>query len=134
VKIDLQIDTAPLLLRLKNGEKRLAYAVVNAINSTAKRVQEAERERVLRAFVVRKRDFILREAAIIKPFASVKQGRPYAEISVGDKQRLLLRKFEQGAAREPFTPGAKSVAVPLLGRPARPRSRGQCHPLSASLA
>jgi hypothetical protein len=114
------VDTAQLLLRLKHGEKRLAYAVVNAINKTALRIQEAERERVSRAFIVRKRDFIMREAAIVKPFASVKQTRQYAEIAVGDKQRLLLAKFEKGAERKPFTPGAKSVAVPLLGRPARP--------------
>lgn len=120
MKIELQVDTAQLLLRLKNGEKRLAYAVVNAINATALRIQNAERERVLGAFVVRKRDFIVREAAIVKPFASVKQARPYAEVAVGDKQRLLLAKFEKGAQREPFTPGAKSVGVPLLGRPARP--------------
>jgi hypothetical protein len=119
VRIDLQVDTSPLLLRLKNGERRLAYAVVNAIKNTALRIQEAERDRVRRKFVVRKSDFIMREAAIIKPFPSVSQSRPYAEISVGQKQRLLLAKYEQGAAREPFTPGAKSVAVPLLGRPAR---------------
>lgn len=120
MKIDVQVDTAQLLLRLEKGEKRLAYAVVNAINKTALRIQEAERERVRRQFVVRKQDFIMREAAIVKPFASVKQARPFAEISVGDKKRLLLRAFEKGAERKPFTPGAKSVAVPLLGRPARP--------------
>ena len=67
------------MLRLRNGQRRLAYAVVNAINNTAKRIQEAERRRVEEEFTVRKRDFLRREAAKIKPFASVKQGRPYAE-------------------------------------------------------
>jgi len=33
---------------------------------------------------------ILRQAAVIKPFANVKQGRPYAEIGVGQKPRLQL--------------------------------------------
>lgn len=128
MRIDVQVDTAPLLLRLKNGQKRLAYAVVNAINHTALRIQQAERERVRREFVVRKKDFIMREAAVINPFASVSQVRPFAEVAVGQKQRLLLSKFEHGAERTPFTPGAKSVAVPLLGRSARPSIAGPVPP------
>lgn len=126
--LDLQVDTTQLLLRLHNGEKRLAYAVVNAINQTARRIQEAERDRVRREFVVRRVDFMMREAAVIKPFASVKDARPFAEVAVGDKQRLLLSKFEKGAERTPMTPGAKSVAVPLLGRPARPSIAGPVPP------
>ncbi|PIV81181.1 hypothetical protein COW53_05735 [bacterium CG17_big_fil_post_rev_8_21_14_2_50_64_8] len=43
MRIDLQIDSAPLVLRLQNGQRRLAYAVVNAINNTAKRIQAVER-------------------------------------------------------------------------------------------
>ena len=105
MRIDLQIDSAPLVLRLQNGQRRLAYAVVNAINNTAKRIQAAERRRVEQEFTVRKKEFIRREAAVIKPFASVKQGRPYAEIGVGQKPRLLLSAFERGAERKPFTPG-----------------------------
>lgn len=90
MRIDLQIDSAPLVLRLQNGQRRLAYAVVNAINNTAKRIQAVERRRVEEEFTVRKKDFISRQAAVIKPFANVQQGRPYAEIGVGQKPRLLL--------------------------------------------
>ena len=39
MNINLKIDSAPLNLRLQNGQRRLAYAVVNAINTTAKRIQ-----------------------------------------------------------------------------------------------
>jgi hypothetical protein len=121
VRIDLQIDSAQLVLRLQNGQRRLAYAVVNAINNTAKRIQDAERRRVEEEFTVRKKDFIRREAAIIKPFASVRQARAFAEIAVGQKPRLLLSAFERGAERKPFTPAARSVAEPVVGGPARPR-------------
>jgi len=64
-----------------------------------------------------------REAAIIKPFASVKQGRPYVEISVGKKPRVLLSLFERGATRKPATSGARRVAEPVVGGPARPEFR-----------
>ena len=128
MRIDLQIDSAALVLRLQNGERRLAYAVVNAINNTAKRIQEAERQRVERAFTIRKKDFMRREAAVIKPFANVREARPYAEIAVGQKPRLLLSAFERGFEREPFTPGAKTVAEPVVGGPARPQFGEQVPP------
>ncbi len=128
MRIDLKIDSAPLVLRLQNGQRRLAYAVVNAINSTAKRIQETERRRVEQEFTVRRHEFIRREAAIIKPFANVRQGRPYAEIAVGQKPRLLLSAFERGAERKPFTPTATRVAEPVVGGPARPQFSAQVTP------
>jgi hypothetical protein len=128
MKIDLQIDSTQLVLRLQNGQRRLAYAVVNAVNNTAKRIQMAERRRIDEEFTVRKKDFIRREAAVIKPFASVRQARAYAEIAVGQKPRLLLSAFERGAERKPFTPSARRVAEPVVGGPARPRFSAQVIP------
>ena len=128
MKIDLRVDSAPLVLRLRNGERRLAYAVVNAINATVKRTQVAERRRVEEEFTVRKKEFIRREAAVIKPFANVRQGRVFAEIAVGQKPRLLLSAFERGAERKPFTPGAQKVAEPVVGGPARPQFSEQVTP------
>lgn len=128
MKIDLQIDSTALVLRLQNGERRLAYAVVNAINNTAKRIQTAERRRVEEEFTVRRKEFIQREAAIIKPFANVRQARAYAEIAVGQKPRLLLSAFERGAERKPVTAGAERVAEPVVGGPARPQFTGQVPP------
>lgn len=128
MRIDLQINSTELILRLRNGERRLAYAVVNAINNTAKRIQDAERRRVEEAFTVRKKDFMRREAAVIKPFANVREARPYAEVAVGQKPRLLLSAFERGAERKPFTPSARSVAEPVIGGPARPQFQEQVTP------
>jgi hypothetical protein len=128
MRIDLQIDSTALVLRLQNGQRRLAYAVVNAINNTAKRIQDAERRRVEQVFTVRKKDFMRREAAVIKPFANVRAARPYAEIAVGQKPRLLLSLFERGGERKPFTPSARSVAEPVVGGPARPQFSEQVTP------
>ncbi len=135
--VEVQMDTTELLRKLElvagdKGSKRFVYAVVNAINSTAKLVQAGEIEHVRDVFTVRKTDFLLGTpsrpggaAARIKPFASVKDARPYAEISVGAssataQRTLLLSQFEAGGIRKPFTPGAKAVGVPITGRPARP--------------
>jgi hypothetical protein len=140
VRIDVNIDVSSLLLRLEKGEKRLAYAAVNAINKTAVRIQAAEHEHVREAFIIRKPTFFFGTAgrpggvaARITPFASVKQSRPYAEIAASapsgaSARRTLLPQFEHGGIRKPMTPGAKSVAVPLLGRPARPSIRGGVPP------
>lgn len=118
----MRIDTSQLTRLMQHGEKRMVYAVVNAINNTAKKVQEAERAHVKERFTVRK-EFTLREAAVISPFASVRQGIPYAEIGVGNpnkpKPRFILAGYEEGGARPKFK-GTKSVAVPIVGTPARP--------------
>lgn len=120
LQINVKIDSTTLIRRLHNGEKRLAYAAVNAINQTAKRIQSRQRERVEDEFTVRRPEFIRRIIAKIKPFASVKQGRAYAEVFVDEKPRLLMSLFERGAERKPATPGARFVAEPVVGGPARP--------------
>ena len=120
MKINVTFDNSEMLRRLPKGYKRLAYASVNAINKTLKRIQKKERERVDAEFTLRRRDFMLREAAKIKPFASVKQARAYGEVAVGEKKRLLLSTFEKGGVRRPVTPGATYVAMPVIGGPARP--------------
>ena len=123
--ISVRVDSARVLALLKKAEKRMAYAIVNSINATAKDVQAAEKAEVARRFTLRKRDFILREIAIIQPFASVPQKRYEAMIRVGSKRRLLLANFEKGFTREPFTNFADGkVAVPIIGgaRPTKARS------------
>lgn len=118
MKIDFNFDAKELERRFGLTEKNLAYAAVSAINRTALQVQKQAQENVKSRFVLRQPQFVLRQAAIIKPFASVGQGRPYAEIAVGQKPRLLLSEFEQGGQRSPFI--GKNVAVPITGSPARP--------------
>ena len=118
MKINLNMDAKALEQRMELSAKNLAYASVNAINRTALQVQEQAKQNVRARFTLRQPDFVLRQAAIIKPFASVGQARPYAEISVGQKPRLLLADFERGAQRPAFI--GKYVAVPITGSPARP--------------
>ena len=126
--INARFDTSLLTSRMRNRHKRLAYAAVNALNNTAKRIQRELRHRVEAEFELRKKEFVLREAAKIKPFASVKQARAFVEISIGQKPRLLLSQFERGAKREPVTPGATFVAEPVIGGPARPTWPGSVPP------
>jgi hypothetical protein len=123
--LNVRIDTEPLLLRLDKGTKRLAYAAVGAINATARRIQDVERQHVETKLTVRKREFVQRQIAIIKPFASVKKGLLYADVSIGQKDRLLLSLLEPGGTREPLPPPGqerplgKNVGVPITGS-ARP--------------
>jgi hypothetical protein len=118
MKIDFNFDAKEMERRFGLTEKNLAYAAVNAINRTALQVQKQAQDNVKARFVLRQPQFVLRQAAVIKPFASVGQGRPYAEVAVGQKPRLLLSDFEQGGQRDPFV--GKNVAVPITGSPARP--------------
>ncbi len=126
MRIDVRIDGTALILKLRNGERRLAFGVAKAINDTALRIQTREVADVRRTMTVRRRTFIARQAAIIKPFANAKQGRPYAEIAIGTPPRLLLSVFERGGVREPFK--GKKVAVPLTGEAARPTFQSSVTP------
>lgn len=114
-------DDLNLLRRFENAEKRIVYAVVNALNDTAKICQRAVQLHVLDTYTIRLSQFVTRQAAIIKPFASVGKGRLFVEISVGKKPRLLLGAFEEGGLRTPFK-GKGSVAVPVEARPTKTAS------------
>lgn len=116
--VALKFDTSVLEGRVRNAPKRIAFAVVNSINATAKLAQRAMQLRAEDVFTIRKAEFIRRQVAVIKPFANVNQGRAYAEIAVGQKpRRLLLALFEKGGEREPFR--GKSIAVPIEARPSK---------------
>lgn len=120
VKISMRVDNTALFRRLgPKADRALAYGVVNALNKTAKEVQQAERERVLSEFDVRQKAFISREAAKIERenFANVRKGQAWVEIGVGQKPRLLLSEFEKGGTRYPFV--GEHVAMPVIGSPAR---------------
>lgn len=125
--LEVSVRAADVLRGLGLAEKRTQYAVVNALNKTIKLVQERQRSRVRGQFTVRKPDFLLRQAAVIKGraggsgFASVKEGRLEARVMVGERPRLLLGRFEAGGTRGAFK--GKNVAVPLRGGPARPTKR-----------
>lgn len=116
--IKLDVDVSVLEERFANPEKRIAYAVSNAINKTALLAQRAVQIMAEDELTIRKREFILREVAILKPMASPTKGRAYAELSIGQKSRLLLPTLETGGSRTGFV--GRNVAVPIIGgaRPA----------------
>lgn len=132
MKLTVDIKDASALLVLRGGGKRMAYAVVNALNGTIKAAQREEQANVARKFTVRKNEFVRRQAAVIKQeakgsgFASVGTNRYEARMQVGQKQRLLLSAFEEGGSRRSamvatgFVPKGRREAVPKVGGPARP--------------
>jgi hypothetical protein len=98
-------------------QKNLAYSVAQALNDTALEAQRRIRASLRQHFVIRNAAFIDRSIKIFA-FANVGADRPFAQIGVDNKQRLLLSLFEQGAARLPFV--GRDEAVPITGQAARP--------------
>lgn len=137
MNIALKWDQSQLEFFAGQLPKRLAYASVNALRATQERIQQAEFDRARSIFTIRKQAFFFGTdkrvggvAARLTVRPSVKKGIAYAEITGGalpkggdelsSYRRLLYGGFETGTQRDPFTPGAKSVAVPRTGGPARP--------------
>lgn len=125
MKISAKFDTSAFKDLSGKRAKRLVYAVVNGLNEVAKNIQKAEQAKLRERFTVRK-DFTVRQVAIIKPFASVGQARLYVEISVGQRNKLLLSVYEEGGPRLPFK--GKNVAVPVIGEEARPTKQASVDP------
>lgn len=121
MKITPKLDVLGLVDKTYKAQKNLAYSVAQGINATAKQIQEAQRENLEKGFVLRSsktKQFLERQAAIIKPFASVKQGRLFAEVAVGQRPKLLLAGYESGDKRPPMR--GSVIAQPVVGGPARP--------------
>lgn len=145
MNIRLQWDQRQLETFVGRLPRRFAYASVNALRATAERIQQAEFDRARSVFAIRKQAFFFGSpgrpggvAARITTFPSVKRGIAFAEIEGGSLprggdelssyRRLLYGGFETGFERRPFTPGAKHVAVPRTGGPARPTARSPITP------
>jgi len=135
MQINLRVDTHTLDLFVAATPRKFLMAAAQATNDAALAVQQAEFARVRQAFIVRRPDFFFGAgkrvggaAAKISMWADARPGRLAAEVTGGAAGSkggpVLLALFERGGIRAPFTPGAKSVAVPLEGRPARPSIRG----------
>lgn len=128
MEVFVDANDAEVLLSLKNGGKRMAYAISNAIRSSLLGAQKAVHNGVRDRFTVRS-NFVIQQSAVIKgrsggsgfPSPTRLEGR----FTTGDKPRLLLGKFEDGQLRTPFTPGAKHVAVPMIGNAARPTKKSK---------
>lgn len=128
--VRVSIDATKLLRDLPKYERAVVYEVQGATNRTLARVGEAVEKRVDDRFVIRKRTFWFGVpgragdgfAARIT-WASVAKNRPWGEVAIGETSKggpFLFPRFERGGVKKPATPGAKSVAAPITGRPARP--------------
>lgn len=109
---------------MKNAGKRMNYALAYAINDTLREVQREERARVQSTFTLRKPEFVLREAAILR-FAKPADANMQGKAFVGQKRRMILSSFEKGGSRKAamaaagVTSNGRRSAVPLKGGPAR---------------
>lgn len=120
MRINAKVDISVLVDKTYKAQKNLVYCVVQGINATAKQIQQEERDSLTKKFAIRTantKSFLERQAAIVKPFASVGQGRLFAEVAIGQKPKLLLSGYEDGAKREPFK--GKVIAQPVVGNSAR---------------
>jgi hypothetical protein len=117
----VEVKAAAVLGLLRDGQKRVAYAIATSLNATVKTIQAEERASARRRFRIRKDTFVMRQIAVISrgDFADARLGKFYARIHVGQKERLLLPEFEAGGTRKPFG-GGRRVAVPRTGGAARP--------------
>ena len=66
MKIDIQFDTRNLRARTLREKKNLAYSTSQALNETAKDIQQATRIRMDRIFHLRKAGFMYRLIKIFK--------------------------------------------------------------------
>jgi hypothetical protein len=132
MEFTVEVRDSRVLLALRNGVKRQRYALSTAINTTLLAVQGSVPGHLKRqGFIVRKQQFFYggggRRGGVANKITNFAKpagqlmGRIAVEASsVSSKRRLLLAQFETGGTRQPMTPGAKRVAAPILGRPARP--------------
>lgn len=125
MKIDIKVDTSLLDKNAKRYAKNLAFSTAQALNDAAKEAQKRIRDGMRTRFHIRKPQFMDRSIKIFA-FANARANRPYAEIGVDNKPRLLLSIFEEGGARLPFV--GRNVAVPITGQAARPSAGDSVRP------
>lgn len=115
---------------LKGYERQIPFATSLAINNTAKDFQTAERTQLLRAFDVRRKQWVERNVKI-KPFSTKRRLEARIGIvSPGAGERSdILSKFEKGGMKRPTK--RQALAIPdraqrtragVISRAARPRA------------
>lgn len=115
--INMEFDYSNLKARTLREAKNLGYSTSQALNATGKDIQTAMRVHMDQTYKLRKAGFMYRLVKIFQ-FSNARQGIPFLEIGIDQKQRLILGIFEKGGEREPFK--GKNVAVPITGGEARP--------------
>jgi hypothetical protein len=118
MQLNCSVDLSGLNKTLGRYQKNLAYSTAQALRAAVFEAQRRIRESLTRIFHLRRVDFMNRSIKIFA-FPSVASNRPYAEIGIDNKARLILSLFEDGGSRGPFK--GHNVAVPITGQ-ARPSS------------
>lgn len=126
--IRVTVDTKKIertLTQLGQGGQ-FRYAVQQALNATALDIQTAERARLGAEFTLRRKDFIERQGAKIKRFAT--KAVPSVEIGV-DPKADFLAKFETGGTKTPragsdlaIPEGVRRNKADIVTRGNRPRA------------
>lgn len=116
MRIDCKIDTSFLDKEAERYQKNLAYSTKQALDDTVKEAQRRIRAHLRERFHIRKPEFMDRSIKILA-FANVKANRPFAELGIDNKKKLLLSLFEEGGPRGAFV--GKNVAIPITGQAAR---------------
>lgn len=110
----LRVDTSEGESFLEGLYKdQIPFAASLALNNTAKDAQRAIRTHIAGTFILRRADFVLREAAKIPQF-SKKTDEPMAVEILATERADFMHKFESGMAKTSTTGG--SVAVPFGAR------------------
>ena len=115
-QLNVKFDTSVLDRTAERYTKNLSYITAQALNDVARSAQQKIRDGLRRTMHIRRASFIDRSVKIFA-FASVQSDRPWAELGIDNKPRLLLSLFETGGLRAPFV--GRNVAIPVTGRPAR---------------
>jgi hypothetical protein len=116
MRINVAFDTRQLDKEAKRYQKNLAYSTAQALRATVLEAQRRIRESLYVKFHIRKRELMERSIKVFA-FPSVGSNRPYAELGIDNKVRVILSLFESGGVRTPFK--GKTQAVPVTGQ-ARP--------------
>jgi hypothetical protein len=107
-KIDITVDDKVVRDALKESQKQAPFALSLAVNNVTKDAQVDLKAGVQSRFILRRPDFVLREAAKITKFST--KADPHAIIQVSDKADFLA-KFEDGGTKSPRD--GRAIAIPL---------------------
>lgn len=129
MRIDVQIDTRQLDLRMRQAQRNLVYSTVQALNDTAKEIQRKQRAALATEITVRKKQFMANTIKIFE-FANVRQSRLYAVVGLDSRGgKLILPMLETSGRKQPMV--GKNVAIPLTGTKVR---RSFKNPVASKLA
>lgn len=113
----LRVDTSEAEQFLEGLHKdQIPFAASLALNNTAKAAQRGLQTHLASTFILRRADFVLKEAVKIPAF-STKTDDPMAVEVLATERADFMHKFESGITKTSITGGA--LAVPIEARPSK---------------